>query len=40
MPTTPTEGELVTEMFDYDGGRQVTAYIPPASPEAMVTELH
>src|SRR5262249_25581503 len=22
------KGELVTETFDYDGGRQVTAYVP------------
>jgi enterochelin esterase-like enzyme len=29
-------GELVTETFDYDGGRQVTAYVPPAAPEAVV----
>ena len=29
-------GELVTETFSYDGGRQVTAYIPPVPPEALV----
>lgn len=29
-------GELVTETLDYDGGRQVTADIPPAQPEAVV----
>ncbi|MCW2495526.1 alpha/beta hydrolase-fold protein [Jatrophihabitans sp.] len=29
-------GELVTEMLDYDGGRQVTVYIPPAPAEAIV----
>jgi enterochelin esterase-like enzyme len=29
-------GELVTETFDYDGGRQVTAYIPADPPEAVV----
>lgn len=29
-------GELITETFDYDGGRQVTAYIPPDRPEAVV----
>jgi enterochelin esterase-like enzyme len=29
-------GELVTETFDYDGGRQVTVYVPPAPPEAIV----
>jgi len=30
------EGELVTEMLEYDGGRLVTAYVPPAPPEAVV----
>ncbi len=29
-------GELVTETFDYDGGRQVTVYVPPDPPEAIV----
>jgi enterochelin esterase-like enzyme len=29
-------GELVTETLDYDGGRQVTAYVPPVPPEAVV----
>jgi len=29
-------GELVTETFDYDGGRQVTVYVPPSTPEAVV----
>ena len=29
-------GELVTETFDYDGGRQVTVYVPPDAPEAVV----
>ena len=29
-------GELVTERFDYDGGRQVTVYLPPSPPEAVV----
>ena len=29
-------GEFVTETFDYDGGRQVTVYVPPDSPEAVV----
>jgi len=32
----PVAGELVTEWFDYDGGRQVTVYVPPAPPEAIV----
>jgi enterochelin esterase-like enzyme len=30
------EGELVDETFDYDGGRQVTFYVPPGQPEAVV----
>src|SRR4051812_6759737 len=29
-------GHLVTETLEYDGGRQVTAYVPPAPPEAIV----
>jgi enterochelin esterase-like enzyme len=29
-------GELVTETLEYDGGRQVTAYVPPAPAEAVV----
>jgi enterochelin esterase-like enzyme len=29
-------GECVTETFDYDGGRQVTVYVPPQRPEAIV----
>ena len=32
----PIAGEFVTETLDYDGGRQVTAYVPPAAPEAVV----
>jgi enterochelin esterase-like enzyme len=32
----PIAGELVTEIFDYDGGRQVTVYVPPDRPEAVV----
>ncbi len=31
-----TAGELVTETFGYDGGRQVTVYVPPSPPEAVV----
>jgi enterochelin esterase-like enzyme len=27
---------LITETFDYDGGRQVTAYVPARQPEAVV----
>lgn len=29
-------GELVTQRFDYDGGRMVTVYVPPDPPEALV----
>jgi enterochelin esterase-like enzyme len=29
-------GELVTETFEYDGGRQVTVYVPPDPTEAVV----
>jgi hypothetical protein len=29
-------GEFVTETFDYDGGRQVTVYVPPDPPEVVV----
>ena len=32
----PTAGEVVTEAFEYDGGRRVTVYLPPAAPEAIV----
>src|SRR5579862_9031106 len=28
-------GKFVTEMFEYDGGRQVTVYVPPDRPEAI-----
>jgi len=31
-----TAGELVTEVLGYDGGRQVSAYVPAAAPEAVV----
>jgi hypothetical protein len=33
---SPTVGELVTKAFEYDGGRQVTTYVPPAPAEAIV----
>jgi enterochelin esterase-like enzyme len=33
---TSGEGELVTETFAFDGGRQVTAYVPRREPEAVV----
>lgn len=32
----PIAGEMVTETFSYDGGRKVTVYVPPESPEAVV----
>ena len=34
--SSSSTGEFVTETLDYDGGRQVTAYLPPAPPEAVV----
>lgn len=34
--TSPIAGEFVTETFEYDGGRQVTVYVPRQSPEAVV----
>lgn len=40
LPGTPragsAAGELVTETLGYDGGRQVTVYVPPVPPEAVV----
>jgi len=36
MPDQRSAGELVTETFDYDGGRPVTVYIPADPPEAVV----
>src|SRR5262245_9856166 len=29
-------GEFVNEVFDYDGGRPVTVYVPPDPPECIV----
>lgn len=29
-------GELVTETLEYDGGREVTVYVPPDPPQAVV----
>ena len=31
-----TAGEFITEILEYDGGRQVTAYVPAAPAEAVV----
>ena len=33
---SPLNGEFVNETFEYDGGRQVTVYVPPDPPEAVV----
>lgn len=33
---TSIAGRLVSETLDYDGGRSVTAYVPPVAPEAIV----
>ncbi|MEJ7650676.1 MAG: alpha/beta hydrolase-fold protein [Nakamurella sp.] len=35
-PGFPLSGHLVTETLPYDGGRRVTAYVPPAPAEAIV----
>lgn len=35
-PPDPIAGVFVTETFAYDGGRQVTVYVPPHPPEAIV----
>ena len=35
-PTGAVSGEFFTETFGYDGGRQVTVYVPPDPPEAIV----
>ena len=35
-PRIRTAGELVTESLEYDGGRQVTVYVPTDRPEAVV----
>jgi enterochelin esterase-like enzyme len=34
--SSAASGELVTETLNYDGGRQVTVYLPPVPPEAVV----
>jgi enterochelin esterase-like enzyme len=33
---SPIAGQLVTETLAYDGGRQVTVYVPPDPPEGVV----
>ncbi len=35
-PAGAVSGKFVTEMLSYDGGRQVTVYVPPDPPEAIV----
>jgi enterochelin esterase-like enzyme len=35
-PAGGVSGEFITEVFAYDGGRQVTVYVPPDLPEAIV----
>jgi hypothetical protein len=32
---SPIAGQLVSERFDYDGGRQVAAFVAPDVPEAI-----
>ncbi|MEO1058431.1 MAG: alpha/beta hydrolase-fold protein [Actinomycetota bacterium] len=32
----PLSGSLVNETFNFDGGRSVTAYVPPGSPESVI----
>ena len=33
---SPTAGQFVTETLEYDGGRQVTVYVPPDPADAIV----
>jgi hypothetical protein len=35
-PADTLAGELITEMFEYDGGRKVTVYLPQDPPELVV----
>jgi enterochelin esterase-like enzyme len=35
-PVGAASGKFVTEMFSYKGGRQVTVYVPPDPPEAII----
>jgi enterochelin esterase-like enzyme len=35
-PTGAVSAEFITEMLEYEGGRQVTVYVPPAAPEAII----
>ena len=36
QPTPALPGELVTESFEYDGGRQVSVYVPKDPPKLIV----
>lgn len=36
LPASSVSGKFVTETFTYDGGRQVTVYVPPEPPQAIV----
>jgi len=36
VPVDPIAGELITETFAYDGGRQVTVYVPPEQTQEIV----
>ena len=36
VPVTALQGSLVTEAFTFGPGRQVTAYVPPTPPDAVV----
>jgi hypothetical protein len=36
QPTWTVSGQFVTETFEYGGGRQVTVYVPPKAPEAII----
>jgi enterochelin esterase-like enzyme len=36
MHDKPAAGEVLTDTLDYDGGRQVTVYLPAEPPEAVV----
>jgi len=35
-PAGAVSGKFVTEMFSYEGGRQVTVYVPPDPPEEII----
>lgn len=35
-PSPQPIGEFVTQTFPYDGGRQVTVYVPPRTPQAIL----